>query len=104
MFESRNIYLRNLKDTKIANATYYGRIFAYSTGITEGMKELSNEKDFVFETADGCVEMYDKLKKFDDYNFLGGMACKGGCINGPAVLKQNKTNKKYIIHYAREAR
>jgi iron only hydrogenase large subunit-like protein len=93
-----------LQPIDINDASYYGRIFAYTNGIIEGINEKSQNK---FETIgmDGIEECGKILSnEFKDHDFFGGMACLGGCINGPCVLKQSLSNKKDVVAYAKAAK
>ena len=36
-------------------------------------------------------------------NFIEGMACKGGCINGAGCLTHEEKNKKEVDEYGKQA-
>jgi iron only hydrogenase large subunit-like protein len=52
------------------------------------------------------IEEVDKVfsDSWNDFDFFGGMICKGGCINGMCVLHQSDIeNKEKIISYAKSS-
>jgi iron only hydrogenase large subunit-like protein len=60
LFDARDIHLHGLKPTKLDDASYYGRIFAKTGGITEGIKNLiqksNSKKEFKPIHLDGVEE------------------------------------------------
>lgn len=111
LFDARNIELPELEETPITNASYYGRIFGRVGGLTEAaeqaIKEL-NVQGFEFRPVvcsgmDECKQALNKLKgNRHDFNFIEGMACEGGCVNGPAVSIRSVRNKMAVDKFAKE--
>lgn len=87
------------------NASYYGRIFARSGGVTEAIKNSIAEQNLDLELKPvicNGLEECDKALKLAKLgklngNFIEGMACIGGCVNGPVSLYR-KTNGTNVIN------
>ena len=109
LFDSREIELEELEETKLDQATYYGRVFARSGGLTEamaqGLKEIASSLEFKPETCNGIamcrVAMLEKTKDMLEGNFVEGMACTGGCIGGAGTLQKFGIKKENIDNYAK---
>ena len=111
LFDSRDMDITALEEGVLDNASYFGRIFARSGGLTDavaqGLKE--QEIDFALKacTCDGfeaCrVALLKKSKNLLDANFIEGMACIGGCIGGAGCLTHGEKNKAEVDKYGREA-
>ena len=91
LFDSKNIEITTLPEEDIDNASYYGRIFARSCGLSEavaeGIKESGLEgfdlKAVPCDGIEACrVALLKATKRILDGNFIEGMACVGGCIGG----------------------
>lgn len=112
LFDSREINLTELEESPLDNASYFGRIFARSGGLTEAVKEAIKEneiEEFEFRPVicDGLDEIKMALlklsKNIDIGNFIEGMACKGGCINGAGCIVHGNKNKAQIDKYGKLA-
>jgi iron only hydrogenase large subunit-like protein len=111
LFDSKEIELPNLEETPLDNASYYGRIFARSGGLTEAVKKAMSEQNIDFEinaiTCDGIeackMALLKKSKNILDANFIEGMACIGGCIGGAGCLTHGEKNKNDVDKYASQA-
>jgi len=112
LIDSRDINLDELPLDTLDNASYYGRIFARSGGLSEAVKEAIKEKgvtDFELNpiACDGIEECRSVLLKASKNvlpnNFIEGMACVGGCIGGAGCLTHGEKNKKEVDNYGREA-
>ncbi len=111
LFDSREIDITQLEEDVLDNASYFGRIFARSGGLSdavaEGLKE--QEIDFLLKpcACDGIEEckiaLMQKLRGKLDANFIEGMACVGGCIGGAGCLTHGEKNKAEVDKYGREA-
>lgn len=111
LFDSRDMDITALEEGVLDNASYFGRIFARSGGLTDavaqGLKE--QEIDFALKacTCDGIeacrVAILKKSKNLLDANFIEGMACIGGCIGGAGCLTHGEKNKAEVDKYGREA-
>ena len=93
------------------NASYFGRIFARSGGLTDAAAQAMKEQGIDFEikpvVCDGIeacrVALLKKNKNLLDGNFIEGMACLGGCIGGAGCLTHGEKNKAEVDKYGREA-
>ncbi len=112
LFDSRDIEISELSEISLDNASYFGRIFARSGGLTEAIREGLKENgcdEFEFKpvTCNGIEECKLALLKAKkgilDVNFIEGMACEGGCIGGAGCLTHADINKKSVDKYAVEA-
>lgn len=112
LFDSRDIDITQLPEDVLDNASYYGRIFARSGGLSDavaqGLKE-QNLTDFELKacSCDGIeackIALLKKNKGLLDANFIEGMACVGGCIGGAGCLTHGEKNKAEVDKYGREA-
>ena len=93
------------------NASYYGRIFARSGGLSDSVKQALTEqridftlKPVVCDGIEACkIALLKKSKNVLDANFIEGMACVGGCIGGAGCLTHGEKNKAQVDEYGREA-
>jgi [FeFe] hydrogenase (group B1/B3) len=112
LIDSKDIDLPSLPLDTLDNASYYGRIFARSGGLSEAVTEALAEKNLTdFElkpiACDGIEACRTALLKASKnalpYNFIEGMACVGGCIGGAGCLTHGERNKSEVDNYGREA-
>ena len=112
LFDSRDLDLSALEESALDNASYYGRIFARSGGLTDATAQAIKEQNIDFEVkpivCDGieaCRMALLKLSKGSlDGNFIEGMACIGGCIGGAGCLTHGEKNKAEVDKYGKETR
>ena len=111
LFDSRDFDLSAFEEGYLDNASYFGRIFARSGGLTDAAAEAMKEQNIDFEikpvVCDGIEACRMALLKLNkgvlDGNFIEGMACIGGCINGAGCLTHGEKNKSEVDKYGREA-
>ncbi len=113
LFDSRDIDITALDEGVLDNASYFGRIFARSGGLSDavaqGLKEHGLDNDFELKACacdgiDACrVALLKKSRGILDANFIEGMACNGGCIGGAGCLTHGEKNKAEVDKYGREA-
>ena len=111
LYDSRGIDIMTLEEDVLDNASYYGRIFARSGGLTDAVKQgiIEQKLDFDFKpiACDGIEEcrvaLLKKSKNVLDANFIEGMACIGGCIGGAGCLTHGEKNKAEVDKYGKEA-
>ena len=105
LFDSKDIEVTALEEENIANASYYGRIFARNCGLSEAVAEGLKEKgladfDLKSVSCDGIeackIALLKASKKMLDGNFIEGMACHGGCIGGAGCLTHGEINKTHV--------
>jgi len=113
LFDSKDIELTELDEDVLDNASYFGRIFARSGGLSEAVAQALKEQNIDFEAKpvvcsgiEECRMALLKLSKNPKIlggNFIEGMACLGGCINGAGCLTHGEKNKNDVDKYGREA-
>ena len=112
LLDSRDIDVTFLEEEKLEGASYFGRIFARSGGVSdaiaEGLKEnWMSEWSPKICTCDGIEEcraaLMKKSKNTLDADFIEGMACVGGCIGGAGCLTHGEKNRMEVEKYAKEA-
>ncbi len=111
LFDSRDIDITALEEDVLDNASYYGRIFARSGGLSDAVKQGLVEQNIDFELkaipCDGIeacrTALLRKSKNVLDANFIEGMACVGGCIGGAGCLTHGEKNKSQVDEYGKEA-
>ena len=111
LFDSRDIDITTLAEGVLDNASYFGRIFARSGGLSDavaqGLKEQELDFDLKAVPCDGIEEckkaLFLKSKNLLDGNFIEGMACIGGCIGGAGCLTHGPKDKAEVDKYGREA-
>ena len=109
LFDAKEIELSELEETDLTQASYYGRIFARSGGLTEamaeGLKELNSSLELKAETCNGIdmcrVALLKKNKDLLPANFVEGMVCTGGCIGGAGTLQKFGIKKDNVDNYAK---
>ena len=109
LFDSKDIDITTLEEDVLDNASYFGRIFARSGGLSDAVLEGLKEQniDFDLKACDGIeachIALLKKRKNVLDANFIEGMACVGGCIGGAGCLTHGEKNKAGVDKYGKEA-
>jgi iron only hydrogenase large subunit-like protein len=106
-----DIAVEELTGQSLDNASYFGRIFARSGGLAEAVTQAIKEDNLDFalnaEVCDGLEQCRNALLKASkgrlDKNFIEGMACEGGCINGAACLHHGPKNRTEVDKYGLQA-
>ena len=111
LYDSRDIDITSLGEDVLDNASFYGRIFARSGGLSDAVAQGLKEQNIDFPLkaipCDGIEEcrlaLLKKQKNLLDANFIEGMACIGGCIGGAGCLTHGEKNKAEVDKYGKEA-
>ena len=111
LFDSRDLEITDMAEDVLDNASYFGRIFARSGGLTDAVGQALREQGIAFDVkpvvCDGSEEcrmaLLKKSKNALQGNFIEGMACTGGCISGAGCLTHGEKNKAEVDKYGREA-
>ncbi len=112
LFDSKDVDITTLEEGVLDNASYFGRIFARSGGLSDavvqGLKEQGltdfELKPCVCDGIEACkLALLQKAKGKLDANFIEGMACVGGCIGGAGCLTHGEKNKREVDKYGMEA-
>lgn len=110
LLDSKDIDITTLPEQDIDDASYYGRIFARSCGLSEAVAEGLKERgidgfDLRAVPCDGIeacrVALLKASKKILDGNFIEGMACVNGCVGGAGCLTHGEINKLKIDKHGR---
>ena len=111
LFDSKDIEITSLDEDVLDNASYFGRIFARSGGLSDAVAQALAEQNIDFKVnpavCDGIEEcriaLLKKSKSVLDANFIEGMACIGGCIGGAGCLTHGEKSKSDVDKYGKEA-
>ena len=114
LFQSKGLELEKLKETALDQASGYGRAFAHSGGVAaavaQGLKERGIGEERFKLNAVACsgiaacrTELLKMSKGIGGVNFLEGMACEGGCVQGPGILIRSPKNKTEVDTHAAQA-
>lgn len=106
MFQTKLIDISS-SEAMSEDSSTYGKGFAKSGGVAKAalqvIKEKNIQEDIKINLANGIDEckkaiLLLKSNKLTE-NFIEGMACKGGCINGPACIQDVRNSKKVFDKY-----
>ena len=111
LFDSREIDITTLEESKLDNASYFGRIFARCGGLADAVSEGLKEQGIDFEvkamSCDGIeackLALLKKSKNLLDFNFIEGMACIGGCVGGAGCLTHGERNRDAVNKFGQES-
>lgn len=101
MFEAKDIDPANYEE-ELQQGSKYGKEFSVSGGVTASVLEVFKEKnqdvDVKVNRCNGALEckkalMMLKVGRLPE-DFIEGMACVGGCVNGPAMINKDRTHMK----------
>lgn len=112
LIDSRDIDLPSLPESHLDNASYFGRIFARSGGLSEAVKESLSEQGIPFEVKGVACNGLDECRRAlnankgesKPNNFIEGMACVGGCIGGPCCLTHEVRDAASVDKYGHESK
>ncbi len=112
LLDARDIDVNNMPLSPLDNASFFGRMFAVSSGVSSSIesyiKDNNLDVDFKPVQANGATDCIKNLKlaKFKrlEGNFIEGMVCNGGCISGPGSITHRKKDANTIKKHAVEAK
>ncbi len=112
LIDARGIDLSTLEGKPLDNASYFGRIFARSGGLSDAVAEALKEQNNPFEAKPVKVSGLDQCKmalaKYKagrlEGNFIEGMACPNGCIGGPSCLTHEVRDAADVDKYGHESK
>ena len=109
--DARGIDTTQCEDTFLDNASFYGRIFAKSGGIAQGVAHVAEKlgiegvNPVVMNGIDQCRQHLALLRaKKETANFFEGMACDGGCVGGPLSITRSPKNVFDVDKYGNSAK
>lgn len=105
MFDAFNIDPSSCEDLTINQGSTYGRGFAIAGGLTSAIENYISTENLEVEFKPVKVSGPDEIKKALTLgkinklpgNFIEGMMCPGGCINGAGVFITPNTSKSTFI-------
>lgn len=115
LFDGAGVDITALGESALDNASYFGRIFARSGGLSdavaEALRERGLDRSFTLRAVpcDGIEACRTALlraragREALGGNFIEGMACTGGCIGGAGCLTHGEKNRAEVDKYGREA-
>lgn len=112
LFDGKGIEITELREEVLDNASYFGRIFARSGGLSDAVKEGLIERGHEEFALNACscdgieackVALLKASKGINVGNFIEGMACEGGCIGGAGCLTHGVKNKAEVDQYGKQA-
>ena len=108
--DARGIDTTQCEDTFLDNVSFYGRIFAKSGGIAQGVAHVAGKlgvdgvNPCVMNGIDQCRQHLALLRaKKETANFFEGMACDGGCVGGPLSITRSPKNVFDVDKYGNSA-
>ena len=111
MFDAKGIDVFTLEYTELDQASGFGRSFAHSGGVSAAVAQALKERGSKFQAKpmpcsgfEACKLAFLKAAKgIGDFNFIEGMACEGGCVQGPAQLIRSPKNQGDVDRHAKQA-
>jgi len=111
LFASKGIDPATLEEAVLDEATGFGRGFARTGGVTQAVEQVMKEKgleaDFKPIICNGLSECEMALRRLKvgrlDGNFIEGMACEGGCVQGAGCLVRSPRNRLDVENHAKKA-
>ncbi len=111
LLDSREIDVSTLEEDVMDNASYFGRIFARSGGLSEAVRQglLERGLDFEFKPIacqglDECkLALLKASKNILGCNFIEGMACSGGCVGGAGCLSHQTKNSAEVDKHGKQS-
>lgn len=111
LIDSRDIKVEELEKTQLKSASYFGRVFARVGGVSEAVKNMINEENLSITPDIICADGLDNIKIALLKNnkglakglFIEGMACSGGCVNGPGCVNHDARSIKMMNEYSEKA-
>lgn len=111
MLVSKHIWPESMEDTQEQQASIFGRNFAVGGGVSAAVNnyisEHNQEISVKAEYADGAMDCKKALLLLNvgrcNADIIEGMACKGGCMSGPATVEKNVKAKARMINENKQA-
>lgn len=97
LFDFAEIKLEDNAGIEEMNATVDGWKFACAGGVAKYVQKIGN-RDLRILAMNGMEDATEVFGKISDgnYDLLEGMACRGGCINGPGIIANPKVTEALI--------
>lgn len=110
LIDSKDIDVPSLEEKPLDDASYFGRVFAKSGGLSEAVAQSLKEQNINFEAkpiiCDGIeackLALMKKARNALDGNFIEGMACLGGCVGGAGCLTHGDRNRLELEKHCKQ--
>ncbi|MFW6269979.1 MAG: [Fe-Fe] hydrogenase large subunit C-terminal domain-containing protein [Bacillota bacterium] len=114
IFKSLEIEIENLPEKDKDHASFAGRVYARTGGVSLSVKTVINRiapnrvVSLQAEKVNGvkeCKDILDKLKSgnISNNNFIEGMGCDGGCVGGPKTNIKVDEAKNFVNEFGEES-
>ena len=111
MLTARDIDVTQMPEAELDHASGFGRAFAASGGVAaavaQGLKERGSTVEAKTVACSGIEECRMALLKMSKgvlpENFIEGMACQGGCVQGPGAINRSPKNKNEVAKHVKQA-
>ncbi|QOR35464.1 iron hydrogenase [Clostridium sp. 'deep sea'] len=114
IFKSLNKDLAELPSEEKDQASFGGRVYARTGGVSFAVKTVVNRiapsrliklKAKKFDGVKACKAILDKLAAGEkiDFNFIEGMGCIGGCVGGPRTNIDKQKGKDFVNEFAEDS-
>lgn len=109
IFEAAEVNPASMPDEENAQASWAGRVYARTGGVSDAVSRTLDKlvplraQSFLPLQVDGipaCQKVLAEISKAKpDANFIEGMACKGGCVGGPARILPPEITTAHVNSY-----
>ena len=113
IFEATEIDPTQQEDQEKSTASWGGRVYGYTGGVSAAVATTlaklipHHSQKLVSMKVDGipdCQKLLEQIKNGQlDFNFIEGMACKGGCVGGPGRLLPPEEGREHVEKYGQES-
>ena len=113
MLSAKDIDVAKMQEVPLDHASGFGRAFAAGGGVAaavaQALRERGGEEPFaLYSTAcsgiDACkAALLKAAKGVGNTNFIEGMACQGGCVQGPGIINRSPKNKNEVAKHVKQA-
>ena len=113
IFDATGIKPTNMEDNEHATASWAGRIYAHTGGVSSAVDETLAKlvphraqkfTPVIVDSIPDCQKLLEEIRNGSlTANFIEGMACKGGCVGGPGRLIPPEIGREYVIDYGNQS-
>ena len=110
LFKAAEVDISSIgEDVPMEDASYDGRIYARTEGVTTAIVRAVQRIDPIIEVnavhGDGIKECMTLLKLVEQgklaANFMEGMGCEGGCVGGPGTIIPREEGRRNVNSFAK---
>lgn len=100
------------EEMPVDDASYFGRIFARVGGLSEAVAQSVKEQGLELEAKPAVCSGIEackvallkaKMGRLPE-NFIEGMACEGGCINGAGTINHTPKDRMTVDKFGKETK